>query len=281
MSLLPLAIARYFGKALGGLYYKLNIKRVRIARINIQMCFPHLSTEQQEALIRDSLQHTGMWVFEAGAAWFWSCHKIMPYVQVKNFELFEQALAEQHGVILAIPHLGNWELINSVVNPLCEFACLYKHDDKSPLFSHFVCKQRTDRGIVMAPANSQGIRTLYKHLRKGNVIGLLPDHQPSRSMGVFAPFFNIPALTGTLISSLARKNNAKVLTATVFRTEAGFEVVFNEVPDQHSEDELLAATSLNRALEESIKLEPAQFQWVYTRFSKRPEGQNSPYKQAV
>jgi len=279
-SCLPLSTSRYIGRKIGSLYYKFGKRRVHIARVNIKICFPELNEAERELRVKKSIQEAGAWFMEAGAVWTWSDEKIVSKVTVKNIELLNEAIALNKGVILAVPHLGNWEVIGPLVSLNNSFACFYKQDDRNRLFSDFVIRQRSRSGTIMAPADPSGVRCLYKHLKSGKVIGLLPDHNPSPEMGVFVPFFNRPALTGTLISSLARKNKATVLSGIAVRTKAGFEVHFAKIPNQHSDDKILAARSINKAMEDCIQVAPEQFQWVYPRFNKRqdPLAQPSPYR---
>lgn len=278
MARLPLPFARGLGRRLGLVYYKLGKKRVHIARVNMEICYPELSPEQREARVREIFQEAGAWFMEAGAIWTWPSDKILSHLRVVNPEVYDRALAANRGVILAIPHLGNWEVMGPFVTARHQFACFYKPDKKNPGFTEFIRRQRSRNGTIMASTDTSGIRVLYKHLRAGGVIGLLPDHNPSEQMGVFAPFFGRPALTGTLISSLARKNKAPVLTAAVIRTAEGFDLHFAEVMDQHSDDPETAASALNKAIEDCIALAPAQFHWVYPRFRKRPNPEEpSPY----
>jgi KDO2-lipid IV(A) lauroyltransferase len=281
-ALLPLPVARKIGRGLGYLYYRLGKKRVHIARVNMDICYPELSASQREERVKKSFLEAGAWFMEAGPAWIWPREKILRHVTVKNPEVYERAVADDKGVILAIPHLGNWEVMGPFVTRDNEFACFYKHNDKSPQFSAFLRQQRSRNGTVMASADASGIRLLYKHLKAGKIVGLLPDHNPSDAMGVYVPFFGRLTLTGTLVSSLARKNGARVLTAAVIRTERGFDIYFGEVANQHSEDPELAAKSLNEAIERCIALAPEQFQWVYPRFKKRPNPDEvqSPYRLA-
>ena len=278
VSLLPLSTSRALGRGVARLYLMFDTRRIRIAKINLQTCFPDKTEQERDKMLRDCISHAGMWLFESGAAWYWPCNKILRHIDIANPELLDKAVQQGNGVILAIPHLGNWEVVNSVVCSKHPFACLYKHDAKSPLISTYITQRRSQRGIEMAPANGAGIRRLCKRLKEGAIIGLLPDHRPSPEMGVFAPFFGQPALTGTLISSLARKHNARVLTATVVRTTTGFRIVYGEVTEQDNDDRLAAATGLNRAIESCIELAPAQYQWVYSRFSKQPNNAPSLYK---
>lgn len=276
MATLPLPLSRKIGRGLGLLYYKLGKKRVHIARVNMDLCYPELNPQEREARVRDIFREAGAWFMEAGAIWTWPAEKILSHVRVINADIYQRALSANKGVILAIPHLGNWEVMGPYVTTEQSFACFYRPDKKNPAFSEFIRQQRSRNGTLMASTDTKGIRLLYKQLKAGGVIGLLPDHNPSDEMGVFAPFFGRPALTGTLISSLARKNEAPVLTAAVIRTKRGFDIHFAEVRDQHSPDPELAATSLNQAIEDCIALAPAQFHWVYPRFRKRPDPANTP-----
>ncbi len=281
LSCLPLVWVRAIGAKVGELYYRFAKKRVNIVRVNLEICYPQLSSSERETWVKQTFQAAGEWFFEAGAIWLWSTEKILSVVDIENVEVFQKALAQDKGVLLAIPHIGNWEVMGPFTTRHSEFACFYQHQSKGQALNEFVRRRRIRNGTMMAPANAIGIRRLYKHLRAGKVAGMLPDHFPTDEMGVFAPFFGRPALTGTLISELARKNRSPVIAAAVIRTNKGFTIHFVEVEDQYSEDATVAAAGLNRAIEQCIALAPTQFQWVYPRFRRRqnPKLEADPYKQ--
>lgn len=278
LALLPLRMARVTGVALARIYILLNSKRVAIAATNIRLCFPLLPEQEQKHLVRQSFDEAGKWVCESGAIWNWSDARLMQHTTERNASLLDAAAGEGNGVIIALLHMGNWEAFNSIISSRFEFACLYKHDHKYPAVSELIREKRWRRGTHMFPADRSGVRKLVKWLEAGKIVGLLPDHQPTDSMGVFAPFFGNPALTGTLISSLARRHGTPVITAAVLRTRSGFEVVYDRVEDQLSDDAVIAATSLNQSIERCILMAPEQFQWAYGRFRKQPNGGRSPYK---
>ncbi len=275
-SLFPLSLVRTLGKGVGNIYYRVNKKRVNIARVNLKICYPNLSESEREVIVKQNIQSAGMWFFESGAIWLWSSKKILATVDVENIEVFERALLQGKGVVLAIPHIGNWEVMGFFTSAHSEFACFYQHEATNPAFDEFIRKRRARTGTLLAPANSLGIRRLYKHLRAGKVAGLLPDHLPTEEMGVYAPFFGRPALTGTLLSSLAKKNDVPVIASAVIRTPKGFKIHFVEVENQDSDDEIVAATGLNRAVEKCIAIAPEQFQWVYPRFRRHPNPDDFP-----
>jgi len=275
-SWLPLSFNRKVGRGLGSLSYRFLKKRTHIVRVNLQICFPNLSDEEREERVKACIQHAGMWFMEVGCVWNWPREKLLSYVTVDNPQLLATSVATSNAVILASPHLGNWEVVAPLISRHYEFACFYKHDPKSPLISDVVNNNRARLGIKTAPANAAGVRTLYKYLKAGKIAGILPDHIPTDEMGVFAPFYKRPALTGTLTSSLAKKLQATVQVVIVIRTEQGSSVRYLPVEYQHSDDPVVAATGLNRAIEQAIALAPDQFQWVYPRFKRRPQPKTEP-----
>lgn len=276
LALFPLSWVRALGSKVGKLYYRLAKKRVHIARINVQLCFPNLLDQEREDLVKRTFQAAGMWFFESGAIWLWPADKILKHIDVENESVFRDAINAGNGVMLSIPHLGNWEIMGPYTSSRSEFACFFQHQNQNAAFSEFVRRSRTSSGTLMAPANAFGIRRLYKHLQQGKVAGLLPDHFPSDNMGVFAPFFGNPALTGTLISSLAKKNDAPIITAATIRTDKGFKIQFFKVDTNEDKDPILAATALNKTIEQAVLLAPEQFQWFYPRFRRRPDPDKTP-----
>ena len=51
-TLLPRAWAMALGHQIGGLFFRINQKRVDIARVNLQWCFPELTEADREKLLR-------------------------------------------------------------------------------------------------------------------------------------------------------------------------------------------------------------------------------------
>lgn len=273
IGLLPLAWAQAIGATMGGLIFRIGGKRVHVARCNVRACYPEMPTADQEALVKQSFREAGKWFAEFGVAWLWSAERVNRRINVRNQPLFDEALARGQGVVLILPHLGNWELLNAWVSSRTAFAALYKPMESS-WFERFVMWRRSRQDTVMAPVSSAGVRQVMKCLRAGYVTAVLSDHLPSTKAGVFAPFFGCPALTGKLTAALVRSNHCAVLAAAVLRKPAGegFELVFLPAPGLDDPDDVTAATALNRAVEACITLAPGQYQWMYKRFSKRPPG---------
>jgi Kdo2-lipid IVA lauroyltransferase/acyltransferase len=124
----------------------------------------------------------------------------------------------------------------------------------------------------VAPANLKGVRTLYKALKRGEAIGLLPDQAPQMGEGAWAGFFGRPAYTMTLVRRLTKQTGAAVVFAFAERLPSGkgyvlhFERYAGEDLDEHE---------MNRAVEALIRRCPTQYLWSYNRH-KVPAGVPAP-----
>ena len=82
---------------------------------------------------------------------------------------------------------------------------------------------------------------------------------------------------------MIQKTGAQVIYAFAKRlpNAEGFDLYFTAAEDGiYSDDARTCATSMNQSIEELIKIAPAQYQWTYKRFKRRPEGQKNPYSEA-
>ena len=131
------------------------------------------------------------------------------------------------------------------------------------------------KGVIL-PAGTKGVRRVMKALKRGEMIGILPDQEPDKTGGIHAPFFGIQALTMKLVPQLAAQTGSPVLCAYAERLPdaEGFDLYFAEAdPDISSRDLALAAAAMNRSVEDCVSKFPEQYQWEYKRFNTRPEGE--------
>ncbi len=278
LSFLPLRWSQAIGGTLGTLLIRYNKKRSHVAQTNIQLCFPELSLEEQEKLLQENAQETGKWFMETSYVWFRKPEYLSRKTNVRNPEVLQQAYEKGRGVVVVLPHLGNWEILNFYVPWHYRFGGMYR-PIKSPVFEDIVFNSRSRLGSAMFSVDTRGVRHAFKALKKNTVIAILSDHLPSEETGVHAPFFNRPAFTGKLTQSLVKHNDSPVLTAAIIRKPKGegFDIVFDEVEGLNVENPVDAASALNAAIEKCIRLAPAQYQWVYRRFAKPPIGTPEVY----
>jgi KDO2-lipid IV(A) lauroyltransferase len=116
------------------------------------------------------------------------------------------------------------------------------------------------------------VAALLKALKRSETVAILPDQQPSRSGGEFAPLFGVQALTMTLTHNLLNRSNAQAIFCCALRTADGWRLHFSPADQsiyQADQGESLAA--MNAGVESIAALAPEQYQWEYKRFRAQPE----------
>ncbi len=278
---LSLAGAQRIGRALGWIISHTDNTNRRAARINLAHCYPELPPAEREALMRQCFRHLGMCTLEGGPVWLWSPDRLRAqFVEVHGEEHFTAALATGKPLIIAGPHIGNWEIMGAWFAVRARCAALYR-PPRLPALDRIVKSSRERLPMELAPADHGGVKALLSALKAGKSIITLVDHEPSRGTGTFAPFFGRPAYTGVLAPRLARRTGAQVLIAAAIRLDdgRGFALHIRPGPDfsQIAEDDAASATEMNAALEQLIRDFPEQFLWNYKRFRTRPEGETGRF----
>ena len=284
LALLPLPVVQRLGVVLGWLYYRIPNREQATARINIGLCFPELSTQQREQLLRLNLQESAKSLLEMPGIWHGDADRMVAQLQLGDgAQLPQLALKQNRGVIIAAPHLGAWEVGVHYLATLAPATVLYRPPKEQAMESTIV-SGRSKGGARLVPTTAAGVKALYEALHRNELVAILPDQQPrhvGRSAGVFAPFFGFPALTMVLVNRLAKKTGAVVIYTYVERLPdaQGYRMHFLAAPDRLDDpDPLVAAAALNRGVEACVRRCPEQYQWSYRRFSVRPNGARSPYK---
>ena len=243
---------------------------------NIELCFPKMTTQQQHQLTRNSLTEMGKTFTEAGPMWKWKKEKLFNLIKrVHGEELLQQALKNQHGVILALPHLGNWELLSLYCSANYTTTSMYQKPKLKQLDA--IIKHGRERfGANLVPADNAGVRAMLKALKNNGAVVILPDQEPNTGTGIFAPFFGLQAYSMTLISRLAKKTQASVIIAYTKRIASGegYEIIFTDLPEMAEKlksDKLDdSVVYLNNEIEKTIRELPEQYQWSYKRFRNQP-----------
>jgi Kdo2-lipid IVA lauroyltransferase/acyltransferase len=272
LGLIPLPLLRLLGILLGTLVSLLPLRESKVTRRNLALCLPDHSGAERHKLHRTSLQHVLMSVFELPKIWTRPYPELATYLkEIHGTEFLQAALDAGHGVLIAAPHLGAWELLNLYLAQQTELAILYR----APRQAWVEVVLNSARGRTRAVpirAEPAAVRGLLKRLQSGGAIGILPDQQPKQGEGEFAPMFGVSALTMTLLPKLAQRTGATVLFASCVRVPGGFRIDIRQ-----ADPAVVDVASLNANIETIAKPWLAQYQWSYKRYSMRPEGEVGLY----
>lgn len=269
---LSLPLLHAFGALLGRLLWRIPGRTRRIIERNLSLVLTQDGAETRHALGRAAAIETGKAFCEIAKVWGNDPAQALALIRETRGEaLFREALAAGKGLIVAAPHLGCWELLNYWLASQTPLAILYRaprHDFVEPL----LLKVRGALAVEQVRAEGAGVRTLYRRLAGGGVVGILPDQQPRGGEGVTAPLFGVPAATMVLLPRLAQRTGARVLYSFVERLPrgAGFRLHFLPAPPELMNPDLgIACTALNRGVEDCVRLAFTQYQWAYKRYPTR------------
>ncbi|MCW0379461.1 Lipid A biosynthesis lauroyltransferase [Xanthomonas sacchari] len=278
---LPWPWLRLLADGLAGLWLRLDARESRVVRRNLELAYPELLPSERVALQRDVLRSTARQAFETLALWTRPPEQNLARLRLRHGQdLYDAALAAGRGVIVAAPHFGNWELLNQWLASRGDIAIVYRAPE-SAVGDAFLQLVRSGERVRQVRAEGPAVRQLFKTLKDGGAVGILPDQQPKAGDGVFAPFFGVPALTMTLVNRLAERTGATVLFAWCERVGNDLEFALHvqpAPPDIADADPLRAATALNAGVERVARRDPAQYQWTYKRYTLRPDpAEPNPY----
>lgn len=213
-------------------------------------------------------------------------------------EHLKRAMARGKGVILAVPHLGSWEMLGAAIAhrgyPLHSFYLAQKENDLGSALDFF----RTYSNVILHDRDRGGLGAL-KALRKGEILGMIAD-QDGGNHGVYLDFLghwvSMPAgpanwslkLGSALVPLFGlRRGRSTQYDAWFFPAidadpevapQAGSHVdpqielqsTPEVIPEDTHENRVIARTKCLTAMTESWILQhPDQYLWFYDRFKPR------------
>lgn len=276
LVLLPYPIIYQIGKSLGLLSMKVAKRRREIARRNIELCFPEMTDAQRENLLKENFISTGLAIFETGMAWFWSDRRVRKYSSTIGSEYIHKIQEQKQGVLLVGIHFLTLELGARIVGLHHAGVGVYRPND-NPVMDYIQIKGRLKSNKYML--DRKNLKGMIRALKKGEVLWYAPDHDYGPKSSVFAPFFAVEKAATTIGTSLLVKMaNPAIVPFIPKREKNHYTVIFEPaLMDFPKDNEVAAATFMNKAIEKEILLAPEQYMWLHRRFKTRPDGEPSLY----
>jgi KDO2-lipid IV(A) lauroyltransferase len=265
LALLPLSTVHRLGKALGWVVHWCTPAAAKIQRKNLTQSTLFSDETTLENILKTNIAETGKAMLETLAIWQKKEPELLASVKhVHDWNVVENALATDKGIIFLTPHLGCFEITSIYYGSKHPITVLYRAP-KMKWLMPLIQAGRTRAGVTLAEANAGGVRKLMQALKRGEAIGILPDQIPAAGEGEWADFFGKPAYTMTLASKLAEKTGASVIMAYGERLEngKGYEIHLQKI------ESIATPALLNKAIEQQVAQKPTQYLWRYNRHKQR------------
>jgi KDO2-lipid IV(A) lauroyltransferase len=277
----PLPVIHGLGAGLGWLLARLPIRVNYYVRRNIELCFPELTRQQLRQRVRKSCQEICKGILEQPMFWVRSPQWIMRRIlHTPSMTPVQQAYAEGKGVIILTGHIGSYYLLHVYLSSLFPNTTLMYKPQVS-LLNTLVDEKRVKAATQFVTTSGEGVRQMFRALRKGGLAGIVCDHNVLDGGSLFAPWFNIPVPSMTLASKLAQKTQAPSFFVLLERLPwgRGYRAHSTRVEQAfYSPEPIISVTAMNKAVEAGICAYPEQNEWQYRRFWDRPAGEAPLYK---
>lgn len=228
---------------LGRWMYGRNGKSVDRLRSNLSRVFPKLAPKDLEVLVRRGVLSYMRYWMETFRSPDWDRERILSTVTVSNEHLLLDPIKNHTGVVVSLPHAGNWDHAGSYFcirgAQLVTVAEVLK---PRALFEKFLA-YRQAIGMEVLPLDSRAFPTLMQRARDGKLIALVADRDLSSS-GIDVQFFGGVARMPAGPAIIAIRTGIPLVTAFVSYTEAGIHVDLKEIaiPDGVDEAARVKAT---------------------------------------
>ena len=207
---------------------KRNGKSVQRLRSNLERTQPSITKLNLDLLVIEAIRSYMRYWVDTFRFPDWSSVRVSETVSVTNEHLLLDAVAAKTGVIVALPHAGNWDHAGAYFCakgiPLVTVAERLKPEK---LFLKFLA-YRQAMGMEVLPLDGRVLGTLAQRLRQGALVALVADRDLSRS-GIDVEFFKGTARMPAGPALLALKTQAPLITAFVSYTENGIHIDFKNV----------------------------------------------------
>lgn len=274
---LPWTLQRALGRGIGRVLRVLLPARARVARRNLELCFPELDDAARRRLYADSFESLGITLFEFGRAWWGSVAPMRGNVRVEGLEHLEAARAGGRGVIVISGHFTTLEIAARLMCDHAPLAGMYRpHED--PAMEWAVKRGRLR--YAQAMFTREELRPALRHLKQGGLLWFAPDQDTRRGDSVFVPFFGHAAWSLTSTHQLAKLSGAAVIAFShVRRADGGYTLRLSPpFADFPSADASADTARVIGAIEAMVRKAPGQYLWIHKRFKRQPDGRGKLYE---
>lgn len=210
------AAARLF-RTIADQTWKRRGKSVLRLESNLARVVPDATPQRLAELSRAGMRSYMRYWMESFRLPAWTPERIRASVDVRDAHLLTEGLDAGKGVILALPHLGNWDLAGAWVTTALKvpFTTVAERLEPATLYDRFVA-YREGLGMEVLPHNGgSAFGALARRLRAGGLVCLVADRDLSAT-GVEVSFFGAAARMPAGPALLAQQTGALLLPVTLW-----------------------------------------------------------------
>ncbi|MHA6289401.1 lysophospholipid acyltransferase family protein [Maricaulis sp. CAU 1757] len=245
----------------------------KVARINIQRCFPEAEPTEIERLLGGMWDNYGRLAGEMPHLGQFAGPEFSERVEFIGRERLETARDNGQPLVIISMHHANWEVGAAAISQTGLPCHITYRPANNVLIDRRITNMRKDYGVTQLTAKGgDGAKALMKALASGQSVALMNDQKMND--GIEAPFFGFPAMTAPGPTRLAMRYDCPLVPLSVrrvggarFRVEAHEPIKLSENPDKPAAI-AETVTRINQWVEGEIRKAPEQWFWMHRRWDK-------------
>ncbi|MBU3664827.1 MAG: lipopolysaccharide heptosyltransferase II [Chthoniobacterales bacterium] len=264
---LPLELVFRAGALLGLGAWALLPGYRRLARRNMHIAFGHTMTEREiGAAVRRHFMTLGANLLSVPRLARMPVHDVDRRVELIGLPGLRAALDRGKGVVMAINHIGNWELYAQLISHVSDVPVgAVFQSQRNKYLNRLIDRDRRRLGLQTFDRR-KGYLGAADLVESGGILAILVD-QHAGDAALWTPLFGRMASTSTLAAIIAQKTGAPLVSVAIHTTgTARWRCVIEPPvePAGKTVEELTAG--LNRTLERQISGSPPDWFWVHNRW---------------
>lgn len=222
---LPEPVSRFAFDKAADLSVRRGGRSVSQLRRNLaRVAGPDRSATEIDALVRDGMRSYARYWLETFRLPSMDVDEVLAEVHSEGVENLDAAVARGRGVVVALPHSGNWDIAGLwLVRHGHRFTTVAERLKPETLFDQFLAyRQSLGMEVLALTGGPQPpLELLKKRLADGGVVCLVADRDLSRN-GIEVDFFGERARMPAGPSLLAATTGAALLSAHLYFRGAGW-----------------------------------------------------------
>ncbi|MFK8907602.1 phosphatidylinositol mannoside acyltransferase [Streptomyces sp. YS-3] len=214
---LPEPVATGLGRRIADTVWKRRGKSVLRLESNLARVVPDASPQRLAELSRAGMRSYMRYWMESFRLPAWSKDRMKTGFAPRDLHHLTDGLAAGRGVVLALPHMGNYDLAGAWVTTKLEtpFTTVAERLKPETLYDRFVAYRESLGMEVLPHTGGAAFGTLARRLRAGGLVCLVADRDLSAS-GVEVKFFGEAARMPAGPAMLAQQTGALLLPVTLW-----------------------------------------------------------------
>jgi lipopolysaccharide heptosyltransferase II len=264
---LPLGMVFRLGSALGLAAWVILPKYRRLARHNMEIAFGATMTPREiRRLVRRHFTNLGANLLSAPRLARLPEAAVQARVNLIGLPLLREALDRGRGVVMAINHIGNWELYAQLIGRIRDVPVgTIFQSQRNKYLNRLIDRDRRRLGLQTFDRR-RGYLGAVGLVQSGGVLAVLVDQHAGEG-GIWMPLFQRLASTSPLAAIIAQSTDAPLISVSIHTTGVArwrCEILPAFEPAGRSVEDL--TLELNRILEKQISGSPPDWFWVHNRW---------------